>query len=427
MTYTDALRWLYSFTNYETSARMPRTDLKLERMRRLLDLAGNPQASFPSVLIAGTKGKGSTAAMLASISRATGRRTGFYSTPHLNSHRERIRAAGEPIAGNDFARLVEWAQPLVQRLDESPTTYEIGTLLAFEHFRRREIEMAIVEVGIGGRLDATNVLDPELSVITSISYDHMAVLGSTLSEIATQKAGIIKDRTPVVSAPQEPEAFTVIKSTAEARSAPLTVAQPAVAAKTQPVDALQPSSGQPGQVIRLNGREVLLPLLGDHQLTNAGVAISAAGQLGFPPQDVESGLARVSWPGRLEIARENPLIVLDGAHNVDSMEKLADALRRHFRWKSLRIVAGFSADKDIAGMAKVLNALGAAIVLTQSKQARSADPAAIQCLFPNSRTAALPEALQDPLDLTVVTGSLYLVGDARLQLGLVSPEDQDEL
>jgi dihydrofolate synthase / folylpolyglutamate synthase len=406
MKYADALAYLYSFANYEVAPISSRTDLRLSRMRRLLELAGEPQRRFRSVLIAGTKGKGSTAAMLASISQATGQLTGLYTTPHLNTHRERMRTDGQLISEEEFAhRMVEVRQIVEDYAGElgSPTTYELGTLLAFKYFADHAVELAVVEVGLGGRLDATNVLDAELAIITSISYDHVEVLGHTLSAIATEKAGIIKPGKPLVSAPQKAEVLAVLERVAAERGAQLTVAAPA---------------------------ESDVPLLGEHQLVNAGVATVAAKQLAIADSAVRAGLASVRWPGRLEIAPGRPLTVMDGAHNVDSMEKLAAAMRRHFQWDRLRVVAGFSADKDIPGMARVLNDLADEIVLTRSRHPRSADPATLQQYFPGSRIANnLGEALAGQADreLALITGSLYLVGEARLHLHLVPPEEQDPL
>lgn len=404
MTYADALAYLYSFANYETSAMSPRTDLRLNRMRRLLELAGNPHQRFRSVLIAGTKGKGSTAAMLASISQAAGQRTGLYTTPHLNTHRERMRIDGQLISQQEFAHRMVGVRKLVDEYAAAlgpPTTYELGTLLAFQYFAGHDVDLAVVEVGLGGRLDATNVLDAELAIITSISYDHVEVLGHTLTQIATEKAGIIKPGKPVVTASQKPEAMAVIERVAHEQGARLIPAYPA---------------------------EAELPLLGDHQLMNAGLAIAAAHQLDISDDAIRTGLAAVRWPGRVEIARKQPPVILDGAHNVDSMEKLASAMRQHFAWDRLRVVAGFSADKDIPGMALILTELADEIVLTRSNHPRSADPLAITDYFPGAQVADnLTDALAGQADreLALITGSLYLVGEARLHLGLVPPEDQD--
>ncbi|HVA25734.1 MAG TPA: folylpolyglutamate synthase/dihydrofolate synthase family protein [Chloroflexota bacterium] len=452
-TYERALAYLYSFANYELSRMTPRTDMRLTRMRRLLELADNPQERFRSVLVAGTKGKGSTAAMIASIAQAAGLRTGLYSTPHLNAHRERMRIDSRLISRDEFVERMRAVRSVVARYDSElgpPTTYELGTLLAFGYFADHEVELSVVEVGLGGRLDATNVLDAEVSVIASISYDHMEVLGPTLTSIATEKAGIIKPGKVVVSAPQLPEAMAVLRQVAgERRALLLRVHEPELTQAAEPIVAggQAPDARQCFRVSRepeaMDGQGIWLycpnwphfttfctPLLGEHQRTNAAVAIAAANELRISSEATVAGLAQVRWPGRLEILRERPLVVADGAHNVDSMEKLAAAVRGHFRYQRLRAIVGFSADKDIPGMAAVLNELADEVVLVQSKHPRSADSPAIAQHFSRARLAGdLEEALagQGERELALVTGSLYLVGEARLHLGLVATEDQDPL
>jgi dihydrofolate synthase / folylpolyglutamate synthase len=438
--YAEALAYLYSFANYEVSRMSPRTDMRLTRMRRLLEMAGNPEQRFRSVLIAGTKGKGSTAAMIAAIAQASGIRTGLYSTPHLNTHRERICIDGELISCDEFTHRMATIRDLVGRYGDElgpPTTYELGTTLAFEYFAEHKVDLAVVEVGLGGRLDATNVLSPEISVITPISYDHVEVLGTTLTLIATEKAGIIKPETPVVAANQHPEAMAVIERVARERAAPLSLA-PALEATSRPTklragDPL-PRARQcarlPAGGPRAGGPRVCITLLGQHQLANAGVAVAVARQLGIGDEAVTRGLEAVRWAGRLEILRDQPLVVVDGAHNVDSMEKLAAAIRVHFDYDRLRLIVGFSADKDIRGMAAVVNEIADEVVLTRSRHPRSADPEGIIGFFPTAHIAStLDEALagQGPRELVVIAGSLYLAGEARLALGLVGPEDQDEL
>jgi dihydrofolate synthase / folylpolyglutamate synthase len=452
-TYGEELAYLYSFANYELSRITPRTDMRLSRMRRLLELAGDPQRRLRSVLIAGTKGKGSTAAMLAAIGQAAGRRTALYSTPHLNTHRERMRVDGQLISRDEFVERMQGVRDVVRRYDGDlgpPTTYELGTLLAFDWFARQAVELAVVEVGLGGRLDATNVLDAELSLIASISYDHTDVLGPTLTSIATEKAGIIKPGKVAITAPQKPEALAPLKQAAAERRALLVQVQPPELVR--PAERILAGGEAPDvrQCFRTpaapevaQGQDTWLycpnwphvstfctSLLGEHQLTNAALAIAAAEELRLPAEAAVKGLGQVRWPGRLEILRQRPLIVADGAHNVDSMEKLALAMRRHFGWRRLRAIAGFSADKDVPGIAAVLDELADEVVLTQSKHPRSAQPSDVARHFTRARVAAnLDEALdgQEADELALVTGSLYLVGEARLHLGLVAPEDQDPL
>src|SRR5581483_4838242 len=389
-----------------------------------------------------------TAAMLASAVQASGLRTGFYSSPHLTTHRERIRVNSAPISAAELAELIAGVQQLLQAYDPSalgaPTTYELGTLIAFQHFANQAVERAVVEVGLGGRLDATNVLEPDLSIFAPISFDHMAVLGDTLTAIATEKAGIIKERTPIVSAPQEDEALEVLRRIAAERHAPFRIAPPALeAAAPVRLRAGEPLPEVVGQQMTLPGcqssqyvsagQPAMLPLLGTHQLVNAGVAAAAARLWEIDDEAIAAGLAKVRWPGRLEIVSKRPLVVTDGAQNVASIEALVAALRRHFDFRRLRIIAGFSADKDIGGIARVLNGLPADVVLTRSQHPRAAEPADLARHFPGARLtrdlsgalATLPAA--DSPDLTVITGTLFLTGEARVAFGLVPPQDQDPL
>ena len=445
MSYEEALRYLYSFTNYETRA-APRGAFKLTRMERLLELAERPERRYPSVLVAGTKGKGSTAAMLAAIAQAAGKRVGFYSSPHLNTHRERYRLQGVPISKDVFVHQVEQLPGLLAELERrwpdlgSVTLFELCTLLAFRWFAAEAVDLAVVEVGVGGRLDCTNVLRPQLSLIAPISYDHRDVLGNTLTEIAFEKAGIIKPGHLVLSAPQTAEAAAVLRRVAAEQSAPLRFVPPG-----EPVGApLGIVAGQPlparlGQWFRPHGwpadaEPCWLSLLGEHQLANAAVALEAAAELGFDEAATRQGLAEVRWPGRLEVLRAQPLVVGDGAQNGASMERLIEAVRRHFRYRRLRLVLGFSADKEIPAMARVLNPVADEIILTRSRHPRAASPAALLAHFPAGYvTASLEEALAlvdaraCPDELTLVTGSLFPVAGARFLYGLVPPDEQDPL
>ena len=333
ITYRDALNYLYSFTDYEKrgfAAYAPEF-YDLDRVRHLLALMGEPQRAFRAVHIAGTKGKGSTAAMIESVLRAAGYRTGLYTSPHLHSFRERIQEAGELIPEAGVIRLVEEMQPLVARVD-GVTTFEIITCLAFAWFAEQGVAWAVVEVGLGGRLDATNVLHPAVTVITPISYDHVAILGDTLTQIASEKAGICKPGVPLVSAPQPGEALATIRGVCERLGAPLTLVGRDWTWQSGAADL----DGQ-AFTVRHGKRvsfELHLPLLGEHQLVNATTAAAVLsvleqGGLEVPPSALREGLQAVRWPGRLEILGREPLVVADGAHNGDSARKLIAALQRH--------------------------------------------------------------------------------------------------
>jgi dihydrofolate synthase/folylpolyglutamate synthase len=427
--YRDALIYLYSFTDYEKrgfAAYAPEF-YNLDRVRRLLALIGEPQRAFKAVHIAGTKGKGSTAAMIESVLRAGGYRTGLYTSPHLHTFRERIVVAGELIPEESVSGLVEEMQPLVAQV-EDVTTFEIITCLAFAWFARQGVEWAVIEVGLGGRLDATNVLDPEVTVITPISYDHMAILGDTLAEIAAEKAGIIKPGLPVVSAPQPDEVLAVIRDVADRHGAPLTLLG---RDWTWQLGA----AGLDGQsfTVRNGGgditRELFLPLLGEHQVANAAMAVAAIdlleqGGLELPASALREGLRAVRWPGRLEILNREPLVIADGAHNGDSARKLVAALRAVGGIRRLTLVLGGSPDHLSSDLLGALLPAAARVIATQSSHPRAASAAWVQARaaelgFQVEVSESVAQALDlaltgaGPQDLICCTGSLFVAGEAR--------------
>jgi dihydrofolate synthase/folylpolyglutamate synthase len=445
MDYLEALRYLSERSGYDrgfVANPFEREGVGLERTAWLLRAVGSPERRYPSVHIAGTKGKGSTAACLASILDAAGYRVGLYTSPHLHTFRERIQIAGRPIDSDLFARLMaELAAANAALVAERPdwgeaTAFELATALALLAFARAEVDVAVVEVGLGGRLDATNVLLPEVAAITSISYDHTQILGDTLAEIAREKAGIIKPGRPVVSAPQRPEAEAVIVRTAAERDAPLLLGGRDWAVKGTP--ARFSYRGPGGEL-----RDLRLVLRGAHQVENAGVALAVVQLLGarglpIPEPALRRGLAQVRWPGRLEVLRERPLVVVDGAHNVDSAERLAQAMREEFAWRRLVLILGIARDKDIPGIVRALAPLADEVVAVASHSPRAAAPerilAAVGEVAPGvparaagSVAAALDAALgrAGPEDLILVTGSLYAVAEAREALGLAQADPQE--
>jgi dihydrofolate synthase / folylpolyglutamate synthase len=454
MDYDEALRYIYSFTDYEkqTGYSYSEAVFDLRRPRALLALMGDPQLRFPALLVAGTKGKGSTSAMIASILRASGRRVGLYSQPHLHTFRERISIDGTLISPSQLAEAVASAAPAVEELRRSrpelgvPTSYEVATAAAMRFFAGQAPDLVVLEVGLGGRLDATNVVDPLVSVITAISLDHVQILGNTLAEIATEKAGIIKESGVVVTAPQDEEAMAVIERTALERGARLVVAQRGVHASE---DGERPTGDEPrvqhARPLRERSDSTLLgpsgtryrvrlPLLGAHQLSNAATAIAAVEMIaerGFPvtPEAMEEGLSQVRWPGRLEIVSRKPLVVVDGAHNGDSARKLAAALRENFAYHRLVLVLATSADKDVGAIVGGLAGEKPAVIATRSRHPRAADADAVASEARRHglevQTAAdihsameLAVALAEPSDLICVTGSLFIVADAREYYGL---------
>lgn len=445
MDYLEALRYLSERSGYDrgfVANPFEREGVGLERTAWLLRALGNPERRYPSVHIAGTKGKGSTAACLASILDAAGYRVGLYTSPHLHTFRERIQIAGLPIDPDLFAQLMaELAAANAALVAERPdwgeaTAFELATALALLAFARAGADVAVVEVGLGGRLDATNVLLPEVAAITSISYDHTQILGNTLAEIAREKAGIIKPGRPVVSAPQRPEAKEVIVRTAAERDAPLLLGGRDWAVEGTP--ARFSYRGPGGEL-----RDLRLALRGAHQVENAGVALAVVqllGERGFSisEQAMWIGLAQVRWPGRLESLRQRPLVVADGAHNVDSAERLAQALRAEFTWRRLILILGIARDKDIPGIVRALAPLANQVVAVASHSPRAAAPerilAAVGEAAPDvparaagSVAAALDDALgrAGPEDLILVTGSLYAVAEAREALGLAQADPQE--
>jgi dihydrofolate synthase / folylpolyglutamate synthase len=440
--YQAAIDYLYSFVNYETTM-PPSPDharFNLDRMRVLLREWGDPQLQYPSVVVAGTKGKGSTCALLESIGRAAGYRTGLYTSPHLHSWRERVQVDRQLITQDKFVALVDQLKPIVGRLGEhgAPTVFELATAVALRYFADQKIDLAVLEIGMGGRYDSVNVVTPRVSVITPVSFDHMAVLGNTITEIAGAKAGIIKPSVPVVIAPQWPDAEVVIRSEAEAQGAPL---YRAVLHGLLPLAKPDPERQNPiWYPVAIRPDTVALG--GAHQLDNARTAVGAALLLregGFAIADdaIAAGLGSAQWPGRFEILARNPTIVVDGAMNGESAARLREALQT-LPHRNLILVLGTSRDKDIGAIARELVPHAAAVVLTRSRHPRSADIETlaehVQPLLrspdvPVIHTDDIPPALDAarniaaPDDLICVTGSLFPVAAAREALGVATEVD----
>jgi dihydrofolate synthase/folylpolyglutamate synthase len=402
-------------------------------MEELLARLGKPYLAAPCVHIAGTKGKGSTAAMVASVLTASGYRTGLYTSPHLVDIRERIRVDGKLISRAALVSCVEQLKPEVASVNARAaygrlTTFEVLTALGFLYFARQGVDFQVVEVGLGGRLDATNVVRPEVCAITTLGLDHTDMLGDTLAKIAAEKAGIIKLGVPLVSAPQKPEAASVIEGFCQRRSAMLIRAG---------VDITCASLGerQNMQVLKINGRhgqyQVELPLYGRFQQDNAVVAVGVLEVLaerGFQitAQSIVNGLRQVRWPGRFQIIRRRPLVVTDGAHNLQAAyalkNALVDFLKDRPRCKRV-LVMGMSSDKDYAAVVHELAGLFDAAVITQSQHPRAlaidalakafADMAVTVITAPNIHVA-LDEAIRlgGTNAFICATGSLFIAGEA---------------
>ena len=414
--YNKALDYLYSFVDYSLkhASELAKAEFNLDRMRDLMHLLGDPQNDYPIIHIAGSKGKGSTAAFTASALRAADYRVGLYTSPHLQDFTERLQINGVPIPQDEFAALVEEIKPSVAQVPFI-TTFELTTALAFLYFSRQKITVAVIEVGLGGRLDATNIVTPLVSVITSLSLEHTAVLGITLTEIAREKAGIVKEGHPFVSAPQKPEAASVLDLAAEEYNVPLTLVGRDLMYKVKK----KTIDGQMLEVWMRNGPKMKLsiPLLGDHQVENAVTAYAAliaARQEGlvFNAAQLKQGFAETKWPGRFEIWREKPPIVLDSAHNPDSFAKLRQTLDEYFPEWPVILIFGVSEDKNVADMLKELASRLEKVLLTKSVHPRAVE---VQKLVGFAEQAGVACEAVEPVE-EAVARALDIAGDQALVL-----------
>jgi len=429
-TYQEALDYIHQFVHYGRRAQTQHRNMGLERMHRLLALLGNPQEGLHAVHIAGSKGKGSTAAMTEAILRAAGYKTGLYTSPHLHTFRERIRINGQLISRPEVIQLAEEIKPAVDEIG-NPSTFELITAMAFLHFAHQHVDWAVLEVGLGGRLDATNVVQPDICAITPLSYEHTDLLGHTLSLIAWQKAGIIKAGVPVVIAPQADEARRVLLDVAEDTGVDLIE----VAQHWHFEPVTHDLNGQSFRAWPLvapqNARTYRIKLLGTHQVVNATTVLALIERLrqkgaAIPDSAIERGLQTALWPGRLEILSEKPALVVDSAHNRDSAEKLYSALCEWFpEHDKMTLIFGASRDKNISGMLEVLSPMADRIIVTQSYHPRAAaaadlvaqlpaaarDRVEIEPEIPDALTSAWATAGKN--DLICVTGSIFVVAGVR--------------
>jgi dihydrofolate synthase/folylpolyglutamate synthase len=433
-------------------AQTPSHKFDLEHMRVLLAALGHPERRFPSVLIAGTNGKGSTVATLASILRASGLKTGLYTSPHLVRINERIRVSGKEISDDDFADLHGKIDRVAERLVEEmalpwhPSFFEMMTAIAFEYFAREAVDLAVLEVGMGGRLDATNVVEPLVSVITDISLDHQKFLGNTVTEIAREKAGIIRPEGAVVTLPQQPEANDVIGNTILDLGARAINAVPYVPPVSPGSRDYMAPSAEPGSPsvnrypLQVLGKQILVesPLVGRHQLRNVALAIAAAVELnqqgfgGITAESIERGIRETRWPGRFQTIAARPgwpEIVIDVAHNPAGAWALRSALSQRYEDRLLIFIFGAMRDKAISEMAEILFPLADRVIATRPSNPRSASPEEIQQAA--MRSSAEIDAVEDvgrALDraralakagtVIVITGSIYLVGEVMHAVGV---------
>ena len=418
--YNQALDYLYSFVDYSLKhiSELAKAEFNLDRMFALMEELGEPQARYPIIHVAGTKGKGSVSALCASALQAAGYKVGLYTSPHLLDYVERIQINGEPISHEQMITFVEQIKPAVAKVPKL-TTFEITTALGFLAFAKNNVNAAVIEVGLGGRLDATNIVMPKVSVITSLSYDHMAVLGNTLAKIAGEKAGIIKPRVPVVSAPQTDEALEVLQRVATERNCPFILVGNNVTYKSveSSLDGQTlhlshyhfPLSTQPGAL------ELRIPLLGSHQIQNAATAYAALKASGFQISDdaIQQGFSRVKWRARFEVARRDLPVIFDSAHNQDSFAKLRETLDEHFPGKMVYLIFGASEDKNIPGMFAEMKPKIKKLIVTRADHPRALEPEKIidladQAGLASEAVSPVESAFRHALDLSEKDGSIVL-------------------
>ena len=384
MNYEQAIDYWYGLVNYEKTPPL-RDDLRLDQMKTLAGELGNPQDRLRIVHVAGSKGKGSTAAMLATILQHAGHVTGLFTSPHLRQVEERVQINRSAISKHELTDLLVAVRSAAEAADVQPTFFEVATAAAFLHFARKAVDIAVLEVGLGGRFDSTNICTPLVSVITSISLDHSQVLGDRLSSIAMEKAGIIKPGRPAVSGATVLEARTVIEAISGERNAPLTQLDVDFRFTHKPGqvpnDVAKPMTKARMRIMTAHHAwpEMELALLGEHQAANAAVALATLEQLDdqsvkCTDDAVATGFASISWPGRMEVVKTRPLVVLDCAHNVASVHAFIDTLMASFPPLRRRLIFAAS-DKDLRGMLQVLAPHFEHIYFTRSTNRRSAEPA----------------------------------------------------
>ena len=426
MGYRELVEWLFSLRRLSSKP-------GLRRISHLLSELGDPHRAFKAIHVTGTSGKGSTTAMAASILHAAGYRVGMYTSPHLSSFTERIVVDGQPIGVGDVVRLIESLRPIAEGMASKPdlghpTFFELSTAMAFKYFEERGVDYAVVEVGMGGRLDATNVIEAEVAVITNVSLEHTNYLGDTVIEIAGEKAGIIKPGSTLITAVEQPEVLELLEGICHDRDAEMYVVD-------RDIRYRRLRHSLEGQWFNLEGlrgsyQELFIPLLGGHQLRNASCAVGAVEALSLhgvevPPEAVREGLRKTRWPGRLEVVQRKPLTILDCAKDPKAMENLAAVLREDFSYDRLIAVVSISRDKDIPRMIRALASVASHFIITRhGVMGRAAEPEAIaveleRCSKPYEIVEDVRSAVRRALeiaggdDLILVTGSVFTVGEAR--------------
>jgi dihydrofolate synthase/folylpolyglutamate synthase len=450
--YQATLDYLYSFVDYSLTRqdRLAAANFDLRRMCDLMALLGDPQTKYPVIHVAGTKGKGSTCALIASVLQQQGYKVGLYTSPHLQDYAERIQVNHENISHESLVEITERLKPFIEQVPEL-TTFEITTAIGFQVFADAKVDIAVIEVGLGGRLDASNIVNPLVSVITSLSFDHMNVLGNTIAQIATEKAGIIKEGKPVVLAPQDETPRLVVEQIAAERHAPVKVVGRDLlfSGKSHSLGGQSLILWDKNDQEKLNSYlhdpegsnwkplELTIPLLGYHQVQNAATAyavIETARKEGIEISDeaVHKGFAEVDWPGRFELLERNPIIVIDSAHNQDSALKLRLTIDDYLPEKQVILIFGVSEDKDISGILSQLLPRTKFMVATQSThpralQAEKLVELAQQTGCPAVATADIPTALETAYKMAdnntaiVVAGSIFVAAAAREEWPRLKP------
>ncbi len=435
-TYQKAIEYLFDRTDYEKAeiVRYNVTTFSLERMENLLSLLGNPHLKFPTVHIAGTKGKGSTATMLARMLEANGYKVGLYTSPHLLNIQERIAVNSEMVSEDEIRDLINRAYAAIEKMSktDAPTFFEIFTALAFMHFVDKAVDIAVIETGLGGRLDSTNVIQPQVVGITSLSIDHMMQLGDTIDKIAMEKAGVIKKGVPVITVQQDPVAMSVLKAQALSLKADLIVTG-------SDIDFSHrfETSREHGPHTRIclttptsKFEHLRVPLHGKHQAINCGLALAMLDKLrslgyNIDNEKASAGLDKVYMPGRMEMICEDPKIMIDAAHNAASIRALIHAIGQNIPYDSMIVIFGCNSDKDIVGMLKELQYGADKVIFTRSNSPKAVSPSDLADMYTEicgkmcQYAPSLGQALQiansavSREDLICITGSFYLIGQAK--------------
>lgn len=418
--YDEALRWLFKLQRFGVK-------LGLDNVRELLGHLGDPHEKFRSIHVAGTNGKGSVCTFLSSALKEAGHKVGMYTSPHVVRYNERMQINDEEISDERVMEYVNKIRPIAERMGEDPTKhptfFEFTTAMGFSYFADENVDIAVVEVGMGGRLDATNVITPEVSVITHLALEHTEHLGKTLERIAKEKAGIIKPGVPVVSAEENP----VVRKTCQERGCELTVVE-----EDCPYERISfDTSGQKLWIVEPS-REFEIPLLGSYQLQNAATAYAVLdllrkGEHDVPTKAIRRGLANAKWPARLEIVRKNPTVIIDSSHNPDGLRSLKDALLEATKSDCITFVVGVMSDKDVSSMLEAIVPVAGRIICTKPNYWRAMDSEEIgrearRLLDDVEVVPGVPEAIERAVSLSgddgvvCITGSIFIAGDATAHL-----------